>query len=439
METSNAAEHLDANETEIATAAVGQRVRTARRERGLTLEDLGGGTLSRSFLSRVENGKTRISLKSLHKIATRLQLPMSHFLEGAIGPAEAPLEITLDEAESSLAQQDAEGALLRLSRVSVPGKLQHRLLYIRGRALNLLERHREAMETLQTARDFALQHDDSHALLEIECALGAALFGIGVYDEAQVHFRTVLNGGQGGIEDPALLGKALAGIGNVFYVRGDVPSALDYYSRAREYMRTVNDPDTAGRVYSALSQDYLQKSDLGSAVRHSSYSVGSYRLKQNAWDAARELATMAVRYLDDDDLDKAAESAQDAASLAVAIGDSEDEAFARSALAGVYLRQGNPDLAAQEANRALGLDAKSLPARSDSMLVLGRIAAETGEFDAANRYYADVVNSLRGTEHQLRFADAAIEYSRFLHKRGDIEAAYSLMLEATEKHRQSFD
>jgi len=32
------------------------------------------------------------------------------------------------------------------------------------------------------------------------------------------------------------------------------------------------------------------------------------------------------------------------------------------ALAGVYLRQGNPDLAAQEANRALGLEAKSLPA-----------------------------------------------------------------------------
>jgi len=65
METSSAADHLDPNETEIATAAVGQRVRTARRGRGLTLEDLGGGKLSPSFPGRC------------HECAGRPRAPMS--------------------------------------------------------------------------------------------------------------------------------------------------------------------------------------------------------------------------------------------------------------------------------------------------------------------------------------------------------------------------
>jgi tetratricopeptide (TPR) repeat protein len=428
---------FDAHETEIATAAVGRRVRTARRERGLTLEDLGGGTLSRSFLSRVENGKTRISLKSLHKIATRLQLPMSHFLEGAIESGEAPLDITLDEVEGLLARSDAKGALAKLDRISAPGRHEARLLCLRGRLLLTLNRHREAMEALQAGRDVAGQHEDFHALAQIECALGMALYGLGIYDEALVHFRAAINGGHGAVEDPAVRGTALAGIGNVFYVRGDTGSAADYYSRAREHMKSANDPEAAGSVMAALSAAYLEKADFNSAIRYSALSAGAFRLKQNAFDAAHELAAISLRYLEADDLEKAAESARDAIALGVAIGDAETEALARSALATVALQQGKPDLAGQEANQALALEPKGAQGRSNSKLVLARIASDAGDLETADQYFKDVVGALRGTEDRVGFAEAAIEYSRFLHKRGDVEAAFSLMLEATEKHRPS--
>jgi tetratricopeptide (TPR) repeat protein len=437
MEPSKATEGFDANETEIATAAVGRRVRTARRERGLTLEDLGGGTLSRSFLSRVENGKTRISLKSLHKIATRLQLPMSHFLEGAVESGEVPLEITLDEAESLLARSDPEAALAKLNRISAAGSLEARLLYLRGRILVALNRNREAMEVLQAGREVASQREDSHALAQIECVLGTALYGLGVYDEALVHFRAAINGGQGAVEDPAVFGTALAGTGNVFYVRGDMDAAADYYSRARAYMKAVNDLDTAGQVGAALSTAYREKGDISSAVRYSTLSAGSFRLKQNAFDAGRELAAISLRYLGAGDLENAAETARDAVSLAVAIHHAENEALARSALATILLQQGNAELAAQEANCALSLDPKGATARSNSKLVLARICSDADDLEAADQYFKDVVGSLRGTDDQIGFAEAAIEYSRFLHKRGDVEAAFSLMLEATEKHRPS--
>jgi len=61
--------------------AVGRRIRAARQERHLSLAELGGEELSRSFLSLVERGQTRISLRALAIVAHRLGLPLSYFVE----------------------------------------------------------------------------------------------------------------------------------------------------------------------------------------------------------------------------------------------------------------------------------------------------------------------------------------------------------------------
>ena len=62
--------------------AIGKRIRQARQARGMTLEQLGGGELSRSFLSLVERGRSRISLRALAIVANRLELPIRYFIEG---------------------------------------------------------------------------------------------------------------------------------------------------------------------------------------------------------------------------------------------------------------------------------------------------------------------------------------------------------------------
>lgn len=62
--------------------AIGKRIREARRARHMSLEQLGGGELSRSFLSLVERGRSRISLRALGIVANRLGLPISYFIDG---------------------------------------------------------------------------------------------------------------------------------------------------------------------------------------------------------------------------------------------------------------------------------------------------------------------------------------------------------------------
>src|SRR5512139_1130118 len=66
---------------------VGARIRQRRNELGYSLRELGARTnLTASFLSQVENGQCSLSLASLQRIATALEVPMFAFLENSPPP-----------------------------------------------------------------------------------------------------------------------------------------------------------------------------------------------------------------------------------------------------------------------------------------------------------------------------------------------------------------
>jgi len=61
---------------------IGARIRTRRKESGLSLRELGRRTnLTAGFLSQLENGRVMPSLNSLQRISTALEVPMFFFLE----------------------------------------------------------------------------------------------------------------------------------------------------------------------------------------------------------------------------------------------------------------------------------------------------------------------------------------------------------------------
>src|SRR5919199_1901413 len=133
-----AAVKQDATIPGVDPAELGRRVRAARHERGLSLAQVGGEELSRSFLSTVEHGRTRISLRALSIVADRLGRPISYFLDNAdSSPAtdQALTELMLDEVERVIGEQRASDALRLLDESAIPDSLQGRSLWLRGRAL----------------------------------------------------------------------------------------------------------------------------------------------------------------------------------------------------------------------------------------------------------------------------------------------------------------
>ncbi len=67
---------------------LGQRLRQARQEAGLSQRQLCGDVITRNMLSQIENGSARPSMDTLVYLAAQLGKPVSYFLEEASGHSE---------------------------------------------------------------------------------------------------------------------------------------------------------------------------------------------------------------------------------------------------------------------------------------------------------------------------------------------------------------
>jgi transcriptional regulator with XRE-family HTH domain len=137
-------------------ADVGTRIRAARRQRGWTLEFLGGGKLSRSFLSLVENGKASPSLRTLIYIARRLNVSVAYLVSGGDETAEEAVELALELADAAVRGGRAEECLSILDEIVPLPQQEAQALHLRGWALLKLGQAEGAIPALRES--LGLQH-----------------------------------------------------------------------------------------------------------------------------------------------------------------------------------------------------------------------------------------------------------------------------------------
>ena len=88
---------------------LGQRLRQARLEAGLSQRQLCGDTVTRNMLSQIENGSARPSMTTLQIFAARLGKPISWFLEeDVVSSTEAD---AMEQVRRLYADGDIQGAM----------------------------------------------------------------------------------------------------------------------------------------------------------------------------------------------------------------------------------------------------------------------------------------------------------------------------------------
>ena len=92
----------------------GDRVRALRSARGLTQADLAGNEFSKGFISLLETGRTRVSLRAAEIIASKLGVGVAELLTP--GSSNEELELILVRGESELRAGNAERVLPLLER-----------------------------------------------------------------------------------------------------------------------------------------------------------------------------------------------------------------------------------------------------------------------------------------------------------------------------------
>jgi HTH-type transcriptional regulator, quorum sensing regulator NprR len=420
-----AAAERHGKKTDVLAADIGQRIHKARVDRGMSLAMVGGEDLSRSFLSLVEHGQSRISLRALAIVAERLELPMTYFLVGTAASPHASTEIALDQAEIALRRNDLKEVQRLLPQSDdVTQALRGRALWLRGWLLIEQGKSREAIPLLTEAVALAEKNENVRERVRARYTLALALYNTDSHDEALEHLRPALSLAMRELNDRALMGKITVCIGHISYLRGNHSEALEQFARARQLFDTVDDPTNLASLYAGLSRVAQQKGETDEAFRYSRLSMGIHEQWHNEREAARELTIMADRSRDLGKVTEAREYAERAVELARKSKAKDIEALAHSALAAIYLEAGKVEAASAEAEAAeqtAGSD--SALARIEAWLVQARIAALSGDSAKVDDLFKRALEALNKTGNHWLYADRALEYSELLQARGDTDGA----------------
>ena len=122
---------------------LGEKLRQARLEKGLSQRQLCGEEITRNMLSQIENGSARPSMDTLCFLAQRLEKPVSWFLEEQA--VTLPNLQTIQQAQQAYEAKDFPGVLQVLSDYRGPDPVFDRERYLLE-ALSLTAQARQVSE-----------------------------------------------------------------------------------------------------------------------------------------------------------------------------------------------------------------------------------------------------------------------------------------------------
>jgi len=397
-------------------STLGERVRSARRAAGLSQAQLAGDELTKGFISQVEAGLVRPSIRSLQVIAGRLGRSLDYFVgdESLTAAKRATFHRLAADAAAERSDWQASETQARAGLASTTDPAE------RGRFFRLLG----AAALYQGRREEAFDH----------VAAGLALL------------------------DPA---KHAFDVARLLYLRasayaetGQLVAATEAYEAVRDVIERyeVVDPRLRSRVFVALGTAYrrLGRTTKAIAAYESALAVASRGNELRL--AAQGYVGIAVSYYDSGELDSAIVNYERALDLFERISDTGFELGVRQSLAAIHLDQGHVAQAKEIAERTLvraaevgddhwaAVAERKLAAAGDpiqrahALRVLGGVSEQAGDHAGADRRYRESIELLAGLEDRADLATIAVEYAKLLRTRGDIDGAFE-MLELARSRR----
>lgn len=250
---------------------LGERLRKARTEAGLSQAQLGAPHFTRAYISALELGKIRPAVSSLEFLAGRLGKPPSYFLDDTEAERKrAERELAIARALQLVAEGSATEAVAELQAVDVEGLgMSERLALKRtlGRAYLEAGQGAKAASVLADAVKGYEALDDAEQLARARAQLGAALIVVMSYDEAEAHLSEALRASATGIvKDPIFRVHVLHNLGSTFYQRGQYKAALEQFERAIAEGSDVADQKWLASVYAAVGMSLREVGDYEAAI-----------------------------------------------------------------------------------------------------------------------------------------------------------------------------
>jgi tetratricopeptide (TPR) repeat protein len=424
-------------------ATLGQRLRQARMDRGLTQSELADSRFSKQYVSQLERDRLRPTEETLRWLAGRLEVDPTYLATGVDGHQRERLECAVARAEAAVEAHNYAEAIGLLAEVTgaLPADsaadLELRALLAESWARMYVGEMHEALPLLARAREIVEDPvfsdvDRAQVLFRLGCCryrLTSVSTALALFDEALGLAE------RSGIPCDRLRSHIFGWRSRCYRRQRDWEAAREDVERALELAEALDDPRVTADAYFLGALVAERRGQWVAARSYAEKAKALYEQVEDRANTGKLLTTLGgLTFL----LGKPDESIplfKRAFAVALEVGSDADAAQAVSSLAQVHLRTGHVELAEEQARHALELlgdRVDFIDEIGNAQLVLGRSLLEQGRLDeAAERFRAAETSfdQLSSASHKAAAwtaqADLAVE-------RGERDAAIVLYQRAVE-------
>lgn len=412
---------------------LGERIRAARQQLGLSQAELAGNELSKGFISQVESGLARPSVRSLQVIAHRLGQPLDYFIGGELLAADKRVAFHALAAEAALERSDwvqlREHAEKGIEQSTEP-RDRARMLRLLARA-DISERHFEvAFERITAALALLDPATDAEETARLLSARGHCYFQIGqvvAASEAYEACRDLIERYE--VIDPRLRARVLMSLGATYQKLNRTTKALSTYEQALGVASRASELSIAARTFMGIASAHYDSGEMDAAVAHYRRALEMFKRVADVDFELNALQSVAVVQFEAGNVSAAKESAQRAMQRALEVGDARWAAVVETILARVALTEGRAEEALRTARHAEKVlaDAGDQGQRADTLGVIGMALEANGQAAAADRAFRKAIELYDSIEDHANRSALAADYAKVLRARGEVDAAFQML------------
>lgn len=435
-------------------ARVGTNVREVRTKLGWTQARLAAPEYSISYISAIERGKIRPSLKALSILARRLDVPLTFLLEGSpAGAAEARavgyspadsgpdqrVEVDLLQAAVLVQQRAYEQAAalvapLQPERITTDQAYQ---LYLLRGQIHIGEcQYQEGVVDLRSAVSQGEALGDIEAIERARNLLGLAYSSL--YNHtlaAENHQRCHAAIVSGQIADPLFALDVLHNLADDFFALGDLEKAVGFYRGAIEVVEGLGqDSKSHARKYMEESQRCKASGKLAIARDYAMRSLALYEMRDQQRLLGFTHLWLGKTLEKQDKLGEAEQQFHEAICIEGELHDEAALSQCSTTLAELLLKRGNAQEAEKAAQEAFAFAAncQDVLAQGQALIVLAQIRYQAGDSTAADQTFEEALDLIERSQVHNVAAGAYFRYASLLEKRGEVQRSLTIIKKAWE-------
>ncbi len=428
---------------------VGAKIREARLARRYTQSQLAGPDFSVSYISAIERGQIRPSLRALEILALRLgltatQLLPDHSHNGEDPPSFPPnrerdeLDLALLEGHIALLQGNAQQAIARLQRLPLKGlKLEQRLRQhlLLGWAYLQTEQMPKAEQQLLEVEKQAKELEHTVILLNALHLLAQVYTAVHNHEQAlQTYQRCLSEMAHLLPHNPFLQAQVYNQLGQEYLHLEQPTLAVEMFQRAITITEELTDIANLQAVYRNICQYYAQLQEYLLATVYAYKCLHLYR--QNTLPLKRSVYHYlghAIMKLDREEARLYLERLLQEESV---VQDTLTRASLTARVGEWYLLNKQLEQAeeyAQSACELVELTGDSMIA-VEALLLMGRVTHALAQYDRSDTYFVAGLDMLERLSRPVEFAEQCVFYAQLLEERGKEREAIACYRRAFGNH-----